>query len=109
MGGFRLLAGGEADGGYVWGLGRGGNVGLSMYVLGLAFGLMTLAPLSECFGKSPICIISYGVFLFFILGTALVQDVGGFLVLRILSGAFSLVNTGIRPGCIKLERMLKSL
>ena len=33
-------------------------------------------------------IASYGVFLFFLLGTALVQNIGGFLVLRFLSGWF---------------------
>ena len=71
-----------------------GTLGLSLYVLGLAFGPMTLAPLSEYFGRSPIYIISYGIFLLFLLGSALVKSLGGFLVLRILSGLFSSVTIG---------------
>ena len=72
------------------------TLGLSLYVLGLAFGPMTLAPLSEYFGRSPIYIISYAVFLLFLMATALVQTLGGFLVLRLISGLFSSVTIG-RP------------
>ena len=64
------------------------TLGLSIYVLGLAVGPMTLAPLSERYGRSPLYIIPYGIFLLFIVGTALVKDIGGFLVLRLLSGLF---------------------
>ena len=70
------------------------TLGLSMYVLGLAIGPMTLAPLSEYYGRSPIYIISYGIFLLFLVGTALVKDLGGFLALRIISGLFSSVTIG---------------
>lgn len=70
------------------------TLGLSIYVLGLAFGPMTLAPLSEYFGRSPIYIFSYGVFLLFLVGTALVKNLGGFLVLRFLSGLFAAVTIG---------------
>ncbi|KAF2176593.1 MFS general substrate transporter [Zopfia rhizophila CBS 207.26] len=65
------------------------TLGLSMYVLGLAFGPMSLAPLSEYFGRRPIYIISYGIFLLLLLGTTSVETLGGFLVLRLLSGYFS--------------------
>ena len=71
-----------------------GTLGLSLYVLGLAFGPMTLAPLSEYFGRSAIYVVSYGVFLLFLVGTALVNNLGGFLVLRLLSGLFSSVTIG---------------
>jgi MFS family permease len=67
---------------------------LSLYVLGLALGPIALAPLSEYFGRSPVYIISYGIFLLYLLGSALVQNLGGFLVLRILSGMLSSVNIG---------------
>lgn len=73
------------------------TLGLSLYVLGLAFGPMTLAPLSEYFGRSAIYIGSYGLCLTFFLGTALVQNLGGFLVLRLLSGLFSAVTIGKYP------------
>jgi MFS family permease len=71
-----------------------GTLGLSLYVLGLALGPIALAPLSEYFGRSPVYIISYGIFLLYLLGSALVQNLGGFLVLRILSGMLSSVTIG---------------
>ena len=77
-----------------------GTLGLSMTVLGFALGPLTLAPLSEYFGRSPIYIASYGVYLFFILGTALVENLGGFLVLRFLSGWFASVTIANFGGTI---------
>lgn len=65
------------------------TLGLSMYVLGLAFGPMTLAPLSEYYGRKPVYIVSYGIFLLLLLGTTYVESLGPFLVLRLLSGYFS--------------------
>ena len=76
------------------------TLGLSMTVLGFALGPMTLAPLSEYYGRSPIYIMSYGVFLFFILGTALVKSLGGFLALRFLSGWFCAVTIANFGGTI---------
>ncbi|PSN61323.1 MFS general substrate transporter [Corynespora cassiicola Philippines] len=65
------------------------TLGLSMYILGLAFGPMTLAPLSEYFGRRPVYIISYGLFLLLLLATSYTQHLGVFLVLRFFSGYFS--------------------
>ena len=76
------------------------TLGLSMYVLALAFGPMTLAPLSEYYGRSPIYILSYGMFLPFLVGTALVQNLAGFLVLRFISGLFSSVTIANFGGTI---------
>ena len=76
------------------------TLGLSMYVLGLALGPMTLAPLSEYYGRSLVYILSYGIFLLFLLGTALVQNLGGFLALRIISGLFSSVTIANFGGTI---------
>ncbi|KAI8934783.1 hypothetical protein NX059_008470 [Plenodomus lindquistii] len=64
-------------------------LGLSMYILGLAFGPMTLAPLSEYYGRRPVYIVSYGIFLLLLLGTTYVESLGPFLVLRVLSGYFA--------------------
>ncbi|EOA91089.1 hypothetical protein ACJQWK_11354 [Exserohilum turcicum] len=64
-------------------------LGLSMYVLGLAFGPTTLAPLSEYYGRRPIYILSYAIFLLLLLGTTYVGSLGVFLVLRFFSGYFS--------------------
>lgn len=76
------------------------TLGLSMTVWGFAFGPMTLAPLSEYYGRSPIYMLSYGVALFFLLGTALVKNLAGFLVLRFLSGWFVAVTIANFGGTI---------
>ncbi|KAF2265031.1 MFS general substrate transporter [Lojkania enalia] len=76
------------------------TLGLSMYVLGLAFGPMTLAPLSEYFGRRPIYVISYGIFLILLLATTFVHSLGLFLVLRVFSGYFSSVTISNFGGTI---------
>ena len=76
------------------------TLGLSMTVWGFALGPMTLAPLSEYYGRSPIYIISYGIYLFWVLGTALVHTLGGFLALRFLSGWFAAVTIANFGGTI---------
>jgi MFS family permease len=65
------------------------TLGLSLYVLGLAFGPMTLAPLSEYFGRRPVYIVSYGIFLLLLLATTYVETLAPFLVLRLFSGYFA--------------------
>jgi MFS family permease len=77
-----------------------GVLGLSLYVLGLAFGPMTLAPLSEYYGRTYLYVVPYGIFLLFLLGTALVQSIGGFLVLRFFSGLFASVTVANFGGTI---------
>ncbi|KAN0112229.1 hypothetical protein V8E51_005180 [Hyaloscypha variabilis] len=77
-----------------------GSLGLSLYVLGLAVGPMSLAFLSEYFGRSPIYMVSYGVFSLYLLGTALVQNLGEFLVLRFLSRTFASVTIANCGGTI---------
>ena len=76
------------------------TLGLSMTVWGFALGPMTLAPLSEYYGRSPIYVISYGIFLIWVIGTALVKTLGGFLVLRFLSGWFCAVTIANFGGTI---------
>ncbi|KAI4861938.1 major facilitator superfamily protein [Hypoxylon rubiginosum] len=76
------------------------TLGLSLYILGLALGPMSLAPLSEFFGRSVIYIYSYGVFLLFLAGTALVNNVPGFMILRFFSGLFAAVTIANFGGSI---------
>ncbi|KAK6836758.1 hypothetical protein PG987_007253 [Apiospora arundinis] len=75
-------------------------LGLSLYILGLAFGPMSLAPLSEFFGRSVIYKGSYAVFLIFLACTALIQSVPVFMVLRFLSGFFAAVTIANFGGSI---------
>ena len=77
-----------------------GQLGLSLYVLGLAFGPMFIAPLSEYYGRTALYLIPYGTYLVFLAGTALVHSLGGFLVLRFLSGTFASVTIANFGGTI---------
>lgn len=77
-----------------------GTLGLSLYVLGLALGPMSLGPLSEYYGRTPLYILPYGTFLLFLIGTALVQNITGFLLLRFLSGLFASVTIANFGGTI---------
>ncbi|KAK6087796.1 major facilitator superfamily transporter [Seiridium cupressi] len=61
------------------------TLGLSLYILGLALGPMSLAPL---------------MFLVLLAATALVQNVGGFMVLRFFSGLFAAVTIANFGGSI---------
>lgn len=76
------------------------TLGLSLDVLGLAIGPMLQSSLSEYLGRSPIYIVSYGIFLLFLMATALVKSLGGFLALRFLSGLFSSVTVANFGGTI---------
>lgn len=76
------------------------TLGLSMYILGLSAGPMSLAPLSEYFGRRPVYVISYAIFLLLLLGTTYVENLGGFLVLRFFSGYFSSVTISNFGGTI---------
>lgn len=76
------------------------TLGLSLYIAGLALGPMSLAPLSEFFGRSVIYIGSYAVFLVLLAATALVQHVAGFMVLRFFSGLFAAVTIANFGGSI---------
>lgn len=81
--------------------GQVATLGLSMYVLGLSLGPMTLAPLSESFGRSPVYIGSYFVYLCLLLATATAPaTLLGFLPLRFLSGLFSSVTIANFGGSI---------
>ncbi|KAH7024968.1 major facilitator superfamily domain-containing protein [Microdochium trichocladiopsis] len=76
------------------------TLGLSLYILGLAFGPMSLAPLSEFFGRSIVYNASYAVFLVLLAVTALVDNLVAFMVLRFLSGLFACVTVANFGGTI---------
>lgn len=94
-----------------------GTLGLSAYVLGLAFGPMTLAPLSEVrikchlgsvivitfaadkwisqyYGRRPVYIYSYFVYLCLLAVSAVAPNLAVFLPVRLLSGYFASVTIG---------------
>ncbi|APA07137.1 hypothetical protein sscle_02g019070 [Sclerotinia sclerotiorum 1980 UF-70] len=70
---------------------------LVIYVLGLGFGPMLLAPLSEYYGRTPVYLANFFITTLLLLGTALVDNLPGFVVLRFITGFFasaSITNIG---------------
>ncbi|KAH8692333.1 major facilitator superfamily domain-containing protein [Talaromyces proteolyticus] len=66
------------------------TLGLAMYVLGYGVGPLLFSPLSEIprIGRSPIYIITMGLFVVLSIPTALVNNFAGLIVLRFLQGFF---------------------
>ncbi|WVQ93715.1 hypothetical protein IAU59_000792 [Kwoniella sp. CBS 9459] len=74
-----------------------GTLGLSLYILGFAFGPMFLAPLSEYWGRRPVYLVSWTIFTIFQIPLALAQKLATVLVCRFIqgvAGSTPLANTG---------------
>ena len=54
--------------------------------MGLALGAPVAAPLSEISGRNPVYLASYASFMLLTIGTALVRNIAGQLILRFLAG-----------------------
>ncbi|KAF3915648.1 hypothetical protein ABW21_db0209409 [Orbilia brochopaga] len=65
-------------------------LGLSLYVLGYGTGPLLWSPLSEIpvIGRNPPYLFTFGIFVILSVPTALVDNIGGLLVLRFLQGFF---------------------
>jgi DHA1 family multidrug resistance protein-like MFS transporter len=66
------------------------SLGLALYVLGYGIGPMLFSPLSEIpsIGRNPPYIISFSIYVILSVPTAMVRNVPGFMVLRLLQGFF---------------------
>ncbi|KAF7983746.1 hypothetical protein HWV62_19719 [Athelia sp. TMB] len=74
-----------------------GTLGLSTFILGFAFGPMLVAPLSEFYGRRPVYLICWALFVVFQIPLALAPNITTVLVCRFLQGFFGstpLANTG---------------
>ena len=58
------------------------TLGLTTYLLGLAIGSMTLAPLSEIYGRRPVYCVSMFIFALLVLPCALATSLAEVLVVR---------------------------
>ncbi|KAI1458457.1 MFS general substrate transporter [Annulohypoxylon moriforme] len=73
---------------------------VSIYVLGFMVGPLTLAPLSELYGRLPIYYVCNFLYICFTLGCALSTNVGMFLAFRFLAGCSSAGPLTIGGGTI---------
>jgi MFS family permease len=67
---------------------------LTLYVIGLAFGSMIFAPLSEYYGRTPVYLVSFLGTALWLMATALVESVAGFMILRFITGLFCSASIG---------------
>ncbi|KAI0137548.1 major facilitator superfamily domain-containing protein [Xylariales sp. AK1849] len=63
-----------------------GTLGLSTFVLGIALGPLLMSPLSEFYGRRPIYLVSWTMFLIWIIPSAVAQNAETMLVVRFLDG-----------------------
>lgn len=63
-------------------------LGLSLYLLGIAFAPVITPHLSERFGRSPVYRVSLPLFGLFILGAGLSKNFAGVAICRFLAGFF---------------------
>lgn len=61
---------------------------LSLFVLGIAFGPMLAAPISETYGRRPVYFLCLPIFGLFILGAGFSKNLASLLVTRFLAGVF---------------------
>lgn len=62
------------------------TLGLALYVFGLGLSPMLLGPLSEFFGRRPIYIIGFTLFLIWIIPSAVAQNIQTMLIARFFDG-----------------------
>ena len=61
----------------------------SMYLIGFVFGPLIFAPMSENYGRRPIIVTGFALYILSTLASALVPSWGAFLVFRFFSGTFA--------------------
>merc|ERR1719301_429106 len=62
------------------------TLGLSTFVLGLGFGPMLFSPLSEFYGRRPIYLVSWSIFLIWIIPSAVAPNIATMIVSRFFDG-----------------------
>jgi len=72
----------------------------SVYLLGFMFGPLIFAPLSESHGRKAVLLTGFILFTLSLLGSALAQSWGAFLVFRFLTGTFGAPPVSVVGGVI---------
>ncbi|KZL83104.1 major facilitator superfamily transporter [Colletotrichum incanum] len=74
------------------------TIGLSTFVLGISLGPMFLSPLSEFYGRRPIYIVSWTMYVIWIIPSAVAKNIATMIIARFLDGlsgsAFLAVSGG---------------
>ena len=62
------------------------TLGLSTYVIGIAFGPMLLGPLSEFYGRRPIYLISWTLYVVWVVPSAVAGNIATMIIARFFDG-----------------------
>jgi MFS family permease len=73
---------------------------LTFYLIGLAIGSMFMAPLSEVYGRKPVCVGCLAVFTVLIIPCALAKSVTALIVVRFFGAFFGSVMISTAPGMV---------
>lgn len=73
---------------------------VSVYILGFAVGPLLISPLSEVYGRYPVYVITYFLFLVFTIACAVASNMGMLIAFRFLSGCFGVTPVTIGGGTI---------
>ncbi|KAJ6079811.1 hypothetical protein N7467_009564 [Penicillium canescens] len=76
------------------------TLGLTFYLIGLAIGSMFMAPLSEVYGRKPVCVICLSIFTVLIIPCALAKSVTTLIVVRFIGAFFGSVMISTAPGMV---------
>ncbi|KAJ5585125.1 uncharacterized protein N7459_004925 [Penicillium hispanicum] len=76
------------------------TLGLTFYLIGLAIGSMFMAPLSEVYGRKPVCVVCLLVFTVLIIPCALAKSVTTLIVVRFIAACFGSVMISTAPGMV---------
>ena len=76
------------------------TLGLTFYLFGLASGSMFFAPLSEMYGRKPVCVTCVFLFGVFIIPCACATSIPEIMVVRFLSAFFGSVMISAGPGLV---------
>ncbi|EEP78934.1 predicted protein [Uncinocarpus reesii 1704] len=71
---------------------------ISVFLVGYIVGPLFLAPLSEIYGRRPLLMGTFVLYLFFVLGTILAPNFPAFLILRFLAGTAAAAPMAIVGG-----------
>lgn len=75
-------------------------LGVTTYMLGLAFGTIISAPLSEMVGRRPVYIICLAIFVLLVLVSALARNIEAILIGRFFGGLFGSAIMGNSPASV---------
>lgn len=75
-------------------------LGITVFTFGFAIAPMALAPLSEVYGRSPVYLSTYGLFVLMFIPQALAPNITGLLLSRFFAGVFGSTGSTMVGGTL---------